>query len=237
MKRYKVISFDMFQTLVNLNARVSEIWQGILEEEYSEEKCEIGAEAIFTNLPPAYRKAINPFMTMEEVFMECAASVVKQTGYDVTPYKVAYNLMYQHGQAPFYEESLDVIKKLKEKYSVIISSDASPSMVEPLLAQINADKAFISDDIRCYKGETSGKFFKIVLSELNIKPDEMLHVGDSFADIVGAKNAGIDACWINRDNRVWNHTLQPDYIIHNLNEILDICGEKLDLEKIIKKEK
>lgn len=222
MKKYKVISFDMFQTLVNLDERVPEIWQGILEDEYTKEKGEIGAKAVVTNLPPAYRKAINPFMTMEEVFMECAANVVNETEYNVTPEKVAYNLMYQHGQAPFFEEALDVINKLKNEYVVIVSSDASRSMVDPLLEKCKVKTAFISDDICCYKGETSGKFFEIVISKLKIKPEEILHIGDSFADIIGAKKAGIDCCWINRNNRQWNYDVMPNYTIHNLNEIFDV---------------
>ena len=38
--KYKVISFDMFQTLVDVNARKHDVWSNILKDDFTEEKGE-----------------------------------------------------------------------------------------------------------------------------------------------------------------------------------------------------
>lgn len=38
--RFKAISFDMFQTLVDVNVRKYAVWEEILKENYTEEKAE-----------------------------------------------------------------------------------------------------------------------------------------------------------------------------------------------------
>jgi FMN hydrolase / 5-amino-6-(5-phospho-D-ribitylamino)uracil phosphatase len=61
-----------------------------------------------------------------------------------------------------------------------------------------------------------------VLSRTNVKPEEILHVGDSFSDIAGANRAGIPTCWINRDSKEWNYEVNPDFIINSFYELLEI---------------
>ncbi|AIQ13027.1 hypothetical protein PDUR_14715 [Paenibacillus durus] len=53
-------------------------------------------------------------------------------------------------------------------------------------------------------------------------PKQVLHVGDSASDVLGASREGIVTCWINRNNRVWEHDVKPDYIVQSLNEIEEL---------------
>ncbi len=50
---------------------------------------------------------------------------------------------------------------------------------------------------------------------------EILHIGDDpFADVEGARRAGLQAVWINRDGRRWPAELAPpDRVIASLEEI------------------
>nr|WP_319487632.1 HAD family hydrolase [uncultured Caproiciproducens sp.] len=222
--KYKVISFDIFQTLVDVNKRIPDIWQGILKDEYTDDKAIQGADAILSSYPAIYERAVHAekFLAMEEVYTECAEKIVDKVNLNVLPQDVAYHLMYQHSKAPFYHEVLDCIKKLRKRYQIILSSDSSHLMVDELIGKIDPDSAFISDDLRSYKGDKNGKFFSCVLSHLDADPNEILHIGDSTADVFGAHKAGIPSCWINRDNRRWNSTIQPDYIIKDFNDLKDI---------------
>ncbi|MDK2943003.1 MAG: hypothetical protein PWP56_2516, partial [Acetobacterium sp.] len=45
---YRIISFDIFQTLVDVNERIPEIWRGILKDSYTDEKARQGAKAILS---------------------------------------------------------------------------------------------------------------------------------------------------------------------------------------------
>lgn len=64
--------------------------------------------------------------------------------------------------------------------------------------------------------------FKELLKFYDIDPKQVLHIGDSASDIIGANREGITTCWINRDHRAWEHDIKPDYIIESLNEIEEI---------------
>lgn len=63
----------------------------------------------------------------------------------------------------------------------------------------------------CYKA------FKLC----NLKPDEVLHVGDSLSsDVIGAQNIGIKVAWINRKNKDLPQKYSPDFIINSLSDLL-----------------
>lgn len=222
--KYKVISFDIFQTLVDVNKRIPNIWRGILKDKYTDEKAQQGAKAILSELPAVYESAVQSeqFRTMEEVYQECAEEAIKKLSFQVTSQNVAYHLMYQHSKAPFYYEVLDCIERLRNKYKIILSSDSNHLMVDDLISKMAYDKAFISDDLKSYKGDKNGKFFHCVLSLLDVAPNEIIHIGDSSADVLGAHKAGITSCWINRNDRKWSNAIKPDFTIRDFNELMDI---------------
>ena len=222
--KYKIISFDIFQTLVDVNQRIPEIWRGILKDGYTDEKAEQGAKAVLSFLPGVYENAVqsDQFRIMEEVYQECAEKAVEKLSFKASPGDVAYHLMAQHAKAPFYHEVLDCIAKLHKKYQIILSSDSNHLMVDDLITKVEYDKAFISDDLKSYKGDKNGKFFRCVLNSIDAAPNEMIHIGDSSADVLGARRSGITSCWINRNDRKWNSTVQPDFIIRNFNDLENI---------------
>jgi HAD superfamily hydrolase (TIGR01509 family) len=222
--KYKIISLDIFQTLVDVDKRIPDIWRGILKDEYTDEKAELGAKAVLSFLPGVYEDAVksDPFRTMEEVYLQCAAKAMEKINFKVSPYDVAYHLMVQHSKAPFYHEVLDCIAKLRKKHQIILSSDSNHLMVDDLICQVEVDRTFISDDLQSYKGDKNGKFFRSVLNSIDAAPNEIIHIGDSSADVLGANRAGITSCWINRNDRKWNNTIQPDFIIRNFNDLENI---------------
>lgn len=52
-----------------------------------------------------------------------------------------------------------------------------------------------------------------------VQPQNIVHIGDSPADVLGAKRCGIKACWINRDGAAWEHKVRPDMTVSRLDEI------------------
>ncbi|MGE8249674.1 MAG: HAD family hydrolase, partial [Stenotrophomonas bentonitica] len=58
---------------------------------------------------------------------------------------------------------------------------------------------------------------------LGVAPAHVLHVGDhAEMDVVGAMQAGLRGCWINREEHAWNHpSLQPDLQFDTLTGLAD----------------
>jgi FMN phosphatase YigB (HAD superfamily) len=94
-------------------------------------------------------------------------------------------------------------------------------MVEEILSRVKFDQFYISEKYKACKFDNSGTLFKAALDEFKISPHEMLHIGDGYSDVVGAKQAGADAAWINRRGWDWNHEIRPGYIVTSLLELVD----------------
>ncbi|MNC23906.1 dUMP phosphatase [compost metagenome] len=72
--------------------------------------------------------------------------------------------------------------------------------------------------------------FNEVIAFYGVQPGEILHIGDSASDVLGAARADIRTCWINRTGSAWKHTVQPDYTVGNLEELYAILGPGVSVE-------
>lgn len=222
--QYKIISFDIFQTLVDVNKRIPQIWKAVLNSDYSDDKAYLGAKTILKYYPSVYRKAIisNHFINMEDIFLECSKKALDEIAFVTTPEKIVDFLMQEHSKAPFYDEVLPYLKRISKKHKIVLSSDSNHIMVDNIIKQVPCEEVFISEDLCCYKEDSQGRFFHKVLERLKINPSDIIHIGDSAADIIGADKAGIATCWLNRGDCIWNNRVQPNHMINDLNGLSDI---------------
>jgi 2-haloalkanoic acid dehalogenase type II len=218
----KVISFDIFQTLVDVNQRIPQILQGILGEAYTDEQGMCGAQSILEHYSASMQKAISAgkFYTMQEVYLDCVNQALLSTGFPLKAETVVENLLYQHSRAPLYEDVLECMEQLHNKFRIVLSSDSNHIMVDGLLKNFIYDDLFILDDLKSYKESISGDFFRQVVERTGVQPGEILHVGDSRSDVLGAHRIGAVSCWLNREHRSWRHEIRPDYEIHSLLELI-----------------
>ncbi|MDD3243736.1 MAG: HAD family hydrolase [Eubacteriales bacterium] len=216
------LSLDLFQTLADVNRRIPQIWQGAMGDAYSAEAARAASAEILRCFPGVYRSAVaSPrFMNMAAVYTACARQAMQNLGLALQPGQVAYHIMLQHGYAPFYEEVPDALRGLSKKYRLVVCSDADHLMVDRLMPALKVERVFLSEDLQCYKGDPGGRFFRRVLSALEIPPNRLIHVGDSPADIQGARGAGVAACWLNRSAQPWPGGAPPARMLHSLRDLL-----------------
>lgn len=131
---------------------------------------------------------------------------------------------------PFvYEETYEVLDRLKGKYQLVLLTNGSPS-----LQQI---KLTISPEIPPYfdhiivsgafgKGKPDASIFQHVLDTCGIKADEALMVGDNLmTDILGSSRVNMKNVWINREDKAPSDKVTPTYEITNLNELFPILTD------------
>jgi 2-haloalkanoic acid dehalogenase type II len=125
---------------------------------------------------------------------------------------------------------------------VALLSNADDDFLRPCLArnQLEFPIVISSESARAYKPHMA--IFLTLSEALGLPPDRILYVGDSrLADIVGAKNAGLEAAWINRRSGL-NQSIEarngsrspdidevlsrypPDYEIASLTDLVRILG-------------
>ena len=68
--------------------------------------------------------------------------------------------------------------------------------------------------------------------DMQLRPDEVIYVGDTLSDMMAAKNAGIKSVYINRYGR--HISIKPDFEIHSLGQILDIVNGHGKIELKVK---
>lgn len=227
MKEVTVLSFDIFQTLVDVNKRIPHIWKGILKENYTEELAYKEASTLMSNYAIVLHQILyhdSPFLTMKEAYLKSAILSQQQMDSLVEPELVVEQLLANHAKAPYYDDVWEILPKLKEKYRICLSSDSSHTMADSIIMRVQPEYAFISDDLECYKGQPDGIFFHKVAKKLQVAPENILHIGDSSSDVIGALGAGVRVVWLNRQGAKWKHMKVPDYEISSLRELPEILN-------------
>lgn len=133
-----------------------------------------------------------------------------------------FQIDYQNNQMrikllPEMRDALDMCTKRGFRLGIITNGPAKHQQkkIETLnLGRwISEEDMFISGKLGYAKPNI--KIFEFVEEKMGLDKNETYYVGDSFAnDVVGAKNAGWKAVWINRRKHKTSHTeISPDYIV------------------------
>lgn len=125
-----------------------------------------------------------------------------------------------------YEDVHDYLPKLREKHALYLTTNGNRLMQRRKMEATGLtggwDGIFIAQEQGVSKPKP--EYFKRVLNYANVTSDECLMIGDNlYADIQGGINAGIKTVRMTRrDDMVENPSVQPDHIVHNLKELVDL---------------
>jgi 2-haloalkanoic acid dehalogenase type II len=112
----------------------------------------------------------------------------------------AYNqLIDLIGTAQAFSDSRRAVETIGRRLPVSLMSNADDNFLYPPLARngLTFAVALSSEGARAYKPHLA--IFERLSEAIGVPRDEILYVGDSpFADVTGAKNAGLQAAWLNR---------------------------------------
>uniref|UniRef100_A0A7C6AHD6 HAD family hydrolase n=1 Tax=candidate division WOR-3 bacterium TaxID=2052148 RepID=A0A7C6AHD6_UNCW3 len=89
----------------------------------------------------------------------------------------------------------DVLKKLKKRYRLAVFTNNNKIQTQRILKALGIDKLF--DYIFTYESfkliKPDPEIFRLIIKELNVKPEECLMVGDRYyVDLAPAKEQGMD---------------------------------------------
>src|SRR5690625_2900919 len=119
----------------------------------------------------------------------------------------------------------DFLETLKEKgYKIALLSNWDPSarsLLERLAIYDLFDTIIVSSEVGIEK--PNKKIFDILLSETNLKPDEILYVGDNYYDDVrGSRTVGIETALLNRFDRIGIEEIDDAIVIPSTKEIFKV---------------
>lgn len=133
-------------------------------------------------------------------------------------------------EKPFvYEETFQVLDKLKGNYKLLLLTNGSPDLQNTKLAITPEivpyfDQIVISGDFG--RGKPDPSIFEHSLERMGLTKDDVIMVGDNLlTDILGALRVGIKSVWINRHNKERLADVIPDYEIKHLEELFPLLSE------------
>ena len=103
----------------------------------------------------------------------------------------------------FYEDALSFIEKVKNKYTLIVASGVSSSLMLPALSTLKVKfyRVYSSTDM-FFVGKPPS-FYNFILEDLKILPSQIIHVGDDkLNDVENPMKVGIRSYLIDRKNNV-----------------------------------
>jgi FMN hydrolase / 5-amino-6-(5-phospho-D-ribitylamino)uracil phosphatase len=131
----------------------------------------------------------------------------------------AYEVFFaERNRVAFYEDALPALHALSRRFPLVSLSNG------------NAQLRLVGIDFY-FKAEVSAKsvgvakpdtqIFQAAAAAAGVAAHEVLHVGDDAAlDVIGALNAGMQAVWLNRQDKLWPHeSQQPTLEIASLAEL------------------
>ena len=125
-----------------------------------------------------------------------------------------------------FPEVKEVLKNLKEKkYKISILSNGTPDLLNGLVNSNNLEKMFDDifsvEEVGIYKPDA--KVYDMPIKKYKVAKNEVAFLSANTWDVSGAGNFGFNSIWVNRNKNIFD---KLDYIPHNeinnLNELLKL---------------
>jgi len=129
-------------------------------------------------------------------------------------------------EAAAFPEARAVVEELRSGHEVALLSNADDDFLLPCLERngLAFGTVVSSESARIYKPH-EGIFHRLAV-ELGLEPGDIMYVGDShFADVLGAKHAGLRVAWLNREGRPLPEAVPPpDFEVRSLSELTSLLA-------------
>jgi 2-haloalkanoic acid dehalogenase type II len=226
------VTLDAYGTLFDLDAMMVPACRCLLDEQgIAADACalqRVWTERFFLLLELAESDG-TPFRTVRELTHEALVAAFAELGLDGDVPR-GVECWFEHvRRAPLYPEAREAVRLLAGRCRLAVVSDADDDVLMPAweAAGLPVELVFTSERSRSYKISPEGRVFREAFAGLGVEPHEVVHVGDSRSDVVGARRAGATPLWLARDGRPWQHGGAPPMVARDLDEAAGIIGPGL----------
>jgi 2-haloacid dehalogenase len=189
------ISFDCYGTLIDWEAGILPVLRGVLGrhgrtlrdaailELYGEFEAE--AEG------GAYR-------SYREVLESVVRAFAGHAGFDPTPADVS-SLYESVPRWPAFSDTVAALQRLTTRYRLAIISNIDDDLFEQTRKHLGVEFVAVitAEQARSYKPSLHN--FELALNKLEVRPEQLLHVGQSiYHDVIPARSLGLSTVWVNR---------------------------------------
>ena len=219
MKKIKVIIFDAYGTLFDVNSAAEKCKEKIGDKWESFANYWRTTQLEYTWLR-SLMKRHKDFWQVTEDSLDKSLLAFK-----IDP-NMRSELLNLYKILNTFPEVKEVLKNLKEKkYKISILSNGTPDLLDRLVKSNNLEKMFDDifsvEEVGIYKPDT--KVYDMPVKKYEVEKNEVAFLSANTWDVSGAGNFGFNSIWVNRNKNIFD---KLDYIPHNeinnLNELLKL---------------
>ena len=219
MKKIKVIIFDAYGTLFDVNSAAEKCKEKIGDKWESFANYWRTTQLEYTWLRSLMKRHKDFWQVTED-------SLDKSMLFFNIDHSLRSELLNLYKILSTYPEVYEVLKKLKDKkYKLSILSNGTPALLDNLVKSNNLEKIFDNifsiEEVGIYKPDE--RVYKMPIDKYKIKENEVAFLSANTWDVSGAGNFGFNSIWVNRNKNIFD---KLDYIPHNevnnLKEILKL---------------
>ncbi len=147
-------------------------------------------------------------LALQHAFADCGFNIEDSAQLIENALRV---FMVARNEVDFYPDVLASLERLAQRYPIVAVTNGNADIHTIGIGHLF--KATVAGhEHGAIKPEAA--IFHIACRILDCSPDEVVHVGDDpDLDVRGARNAGLHAVWVNRDNRQWEGDDHPPAIV------------------------
>ena len=153
-------------------------------------------------------------------------SLLLRYGYDAKDsHELVERFLELRHEVSLFPDVLPALEQLSRRFTLIAVSNGNADIsrlgIGPFFSgQISARKAGVK--------KPDPRIFQAACSLIDARPEEVLHVGDHpVEDVIGARQAGLHAAWVNRTDGKWTHDHPGHVEVTDLDQLVKLC-ETLD---------
>ena len=219
MKKIKVIIFDAYGTLFDVNSAAEKCKEKIGDKWESFANYWRTTQLEYTWLR-SLMKRHKDFWEVTEDSLDKSLLTFK-----IDP-NMRSELLNLYKILNTFPEVKEVLKNLKEKkYKISILSNGTPDLLDGLVKSNDLEKMFDDifsiEEVGIYKPDK--KVYDMPIKKYKVKKNEVAFLSANTWDVSGAGNFGFNAIWVNRNKNIFD---KLDYIPHseinNLNRLLKL---------------
>jgi len=235
--RAKAIVFDYYETLAELSTSMrerlfDEIAESVGAHLQPGEAFRHWREGIISDSAvrlggsdrPSPDGPAPPFVSFRDTWLKRFDDLFRLWEVDEPPETAASAYSSAHAQALVYTDVRPALETLRGRFRLGLLADADRDQLHAgvKLNGLEFEAVVTSEDVGAYKPHISA--FQTVCERLGVSPRQAVYIGDRpWADIEGARHAGLEPVWINRVGRSWPEDLAPPAnVVASISELADL---------------
>jgi 2-haloacid dehalogenase len=217
--RLKLLSFDVFGTLVNVRGGSYDAFEHILK---AANAAHVDVKAFWevwedNNIARYWQ----PYRCYKEICRDSLAASFEAFGIEGRVETISYYFDAFPGFA-LYPDVVPTLDALSRRYELAIVSNIDDDLLSMTQLPRTFDLVCSAERAKGYK--PNGALFRYLLANAGVARQEILHSGQSqFTDMVGAKPLGLAVAWINRRGvALSNEVPPPDFEFADIKSLLGL---------------